>query len=79
MQWHHPSFPYLYDTHVHTRQGSACGKNTGSEMALAYHAVGYSSMIIATQYLFTHKNTPSKVSDRLTFEGVFYSSQSFSL
>ena len=27
---------YLYDTHVHTSEGSACGQNTGAEMARAY-------------------------------------------
>lgn len=52
MQWHHSSFPYLYDTHVHTRQGSACGKNTGSEMALAYHAAGYSGIIITDHFYY---------------------------
>lgn len=52
MQWHHPSFPYLYDTHVHTSQGSACGKNAGSEMALAYHAAGYSGIIITDHFYY---------------------------
>ena len=28
-------YPYLYETHLHTSQGSLCGKKTGAEMAQA--------------------------------------------
>lgn len=28
-------YPFLYETHLHTCQGSRCGRNTGAEMAEA--------------------------------------------
>lgn len=42
----HPEYPYLYETHLHTSQGSACGHNTGFEMAKAAHAYGYAGIIV---------------------------------
>lgn len=39
-------YPYIYETHMHTREGSACGSNTGAEMADAYKAAGYAGIII---------------------------------
>ena len=40
------SYPYLYETHAHTRQASACAHNTGYEMAKAYHEAGYAGIFI---------------------------------
>lgn len=39
-------YPYLYETHLHTSQGSACGHNTGYEMAKAAHEAGYAGIIV---------------------------------
>jgi len=39
-------YPYLYETHMHTSEGSACGNNTGAEMADCYKAAGYTGIII---------------------------------
>ena len=39
-------YPYLYETHLHTRQGSACAANTGYEMAKAAHEAGYAGIIV---------------------------------
>lgn len=39
-------YPYLYETHMHTRPGSACAHNSGAEMAEAAHLMGYSGIII---------------------------------
>lgn len=39
-------YKYLYETHLHTKQGSACAKNTGAEMAKAAKEYGYSGIII---------------------------------
>ncbi|HPT79300.1 MAG TPA: PHP-associated domain-containing protein [Candidatus Atribacteria bacterium] len=41
---------YLYDTHVHTSQGSACGRNTGAEMVRAYAEAGYAGIIITDHF-----------------------------
>ncbi len=39
-------YPYLYETHLHTRPGSACAHNSGAEMAEAAHLAGYAGIII---------------------------------
>ncbi|WP_167959106.1 PHP domain-containing protein [Anaerosporobacter faecicola] len=37
---------YLYETHLHTNEGSACAHNTGREMAYAYKEAGYTGIIV---------------------------------
>lgn len=39
-------YPYLYETHLHTCQASACGHNTGAEMAKAAKDYGYSGIVV---------------------------------
>lgn len=39
-------YPYLYETHLHTKQSSACAKNTGYDMARAAHEAGYAGIIV---------------------------------
>lgn len=39
-------YPYLYETHLHTRPGSACAHNTGAEMVQAAVDMGYSGIIV---------------------------------
>ena len=39
-------YPYLYETHLHTNQGSACGSRTGAEMAEVCKKAGYSGMFV---------------------------------
>lgn len=39
-------YPYLYETHLHTSQSSACAWNTGYEMARAAHDAGYAGIIV---------------------------------
>lgn len=39
-------FPFLYETHLHTNQSSACAKNSGYEMAKAAHEAGYTGIIV---------------------------------
>ena len=42
--------PYLYETHMHTCQGSACGASTGAEHARAYKALGYTGIIVTDHF-----------------------------
>lgn len=42
----HPSYPYLYETHIHTSESSACARSTGAEMAEACKKAGYTGIII---------------------------------
>lgn len=39
-------YPYLYETHLHTMQGSACGYNSGAEMARACKEYGYTGIFV---------------------------------
>lgn len=42
--------PFLYDTHVHTCQGSNCGTSTGAEHARFYKEIGYQGIIITDHF-----------------------------
>ncbi len=39
-------FPYLYETHLHTSQSSACGKSAGADMARACKEYGYTGIFV---------------------------------
>lgn len=39
-------YKYLYETHLHTNKGSACGNNNGLEMARAAKEYGYTGIIV---------------------------------
>lgn len=42
--------PYLYETHMHTCQASACASSTGTEHARAYKQLGYTGIIITDHF-----------------------------
>ena len=42
--------PYLYETHMHTCQGSACGKSRGREHIQYYRDAGYTGIIITDHF-----------------------------
>ena len=42
--------PFLYETHMHTCQGSACGKVTGKEQARVYRDAGFAGIIITDHF-----------------------------
>ena len=39
-------YPFLYETHLHTSQASACAQNTGEEMVKAAIKKGYAGIIV---------------------------------
>lgn len=39
-------YPYLYETHMHTSEGSKCASDDGAAMARAYKENGYAGIII---------------------------------
>jgi len=41
---------YLYETHLHTAQSSACGKVPGEEMARLYKEAGYTGIVITDHF-----------------------------
>ena len=42
--------PFLYETHMHTCQGSACGKSTGKEQARFYRDRGFTGIIVTDHF-----------------------------
>ena len=50
---------YKYEMHMHTSEGSACGKSTGAEMVEYYRSRGYAGAVVTDH--FYHGNTePSR-------------------
>lgn len=45
-------YPYRYETHLHTSQGSACGRCSGAEMARAYKDAGYTGIIVTDHFFY---------------------------
>ena len=41
---------YLYETHMHTNQGSACGASTGAEMARSLYRHGYAGAVVTDHF-----------------------------
>ncbi len=50
---------YIYETHMHCSQASACAGSTGAEMARAYKEAGYTG-IIMTDHFFNGNSAISK-------------------
>ena len=50
-----PGYPYIYETHLHTAQSSACARNTAEEMVYAYKEAGYTGIMVTDH--FFHGNT----------------------
>ena len=45
-----PEYPYVYETHLHTSQGSRCGRAEGSRMAAACAAAGYTGIFVTDHH-----------------------------
>ena len=43
--------PFLYELHLHTRQGSACGKSGGAEHVRYYQSIGFTGIFITDHFL----------------------------
>lgn len=41
---------YLYETHLHTSQGSGCGRSTGAEHARYYKEIGFQGIIVTDHF-----------------------------
>lgn len=41
---------YRYETHMHTKEASACAGSTGAEMVRAYYRAGYSGIIVTDHF-----------------------------
>jgi len=43
-------FPFRYETHLHTSEGSACGRSTAAEMVNLYANAGFSGIFITDHF-----------------------------
>lgn len=43
-------FSYLYETHLHTKESSACAHNTAEELVHAYKAAGYTGIMVTDHF-----------------------------
>lgn len=50
---------FRYETHLHTREASACARSTGAEMARAHYFAGYSGIIITDHFFNGNTAIPS--------------------
>lgn len=57
-------YPFIYDTHLHTRQGSACARSSGKEMAVACREAGYTGIIVTEHFFYGN----SCINRRLSWE-----------
>ena len=44
--------PYVYETHLHTKQGSACSKSDAADMARACKEAGYTGMFVSDHFFY---------------------------
>ncbi len=50
---------YKYETHLHTKEASACAGSTGAEMVRAHYRAGYSGMIVTDHFFNGNSSIPS--------------------
>ena len=41
---------YLYETHLHTAQASACGRSSGAEHVRYYQSLGYTGIFVTDHF-----------------------------
>lgn len=46
-----PECPYVYETHLHTNEGSKCAVSSGAEMAGAAFEAGYTGIIVTNHFI----------------------------
>ena len=47
-----PEYPYVYETHLHTCEASACGRSSGADMARACKEAGYTGIIVTDHFVY---------------------------
>jgi len=52
---------FSYETHMHTSEGSGCGRNTGAEQVRAYKKRGYAGIIITDHFINGYSSCPRGV------------------
>ena len=52
---------YKYELHMHTKEGSACGRYSAREMVHAYHEAGFQGMVITDHFIYGNTSVPSNL------------------
>ena len=52
---------FLYETHLHTCQGSACGISTGADHARYYKEIGYQGIIVTDHFFSGNTAVPHQL------------------
>ena len=52
---------YLYETHLHTKEASACSQNTGEEFVHAYKEAGYTGIIVTDHFFRGNSGIPREL------------------
>lgn len=52
---------FKYETHLHTKEGSACADSTGAQMVRAHYEAGYSGIIITDHFFNGNTTIPSNI------------------
>ncbi|MBQ8803964.1 MAG: hypothetical protein IJZ53_10040 [Tyzzerella sp.] len=49
---------YLYETHLHSKEGSKCGHSSARELVHAYHQAGYSGFVLTNHFITGNTSVP---------------------
>lgn len=60
---------FLYETHLHTSEGSACARSTGAEIARAYAEAGYTGIIVTNHFFYGNTAVDRKLPWKEWVEG----------
>lgn len=52
---------YKYETHMHTKEGSACASSTGAEMARAHKQAGYTGIFVTDHFFNGNSAVPREL------------------
>lgn len=52
---------YKYETHMHTKEGSACASSTGAEMARAHKQAGYAGIFVTDHFFNGNSAVPREL------------------
>lgn len=62
---------YKYEMHMHSSEGSACGKDPIADIIRAYHAAGYSGGVLTDHFIFGNTAIPRGLPWRERMQGYY--------
>ncbi len=52
---------YRYETHMHSNQGSRCGRSSAADMVRAYHDAGYAGAVLTDHFIWGNTAVPKEL------------------